>query len=408
MLAAALEVQFVVLQNSKKLDSAQYSEIEKHANHEILRVHNDRYFGSCEENIYRAQDFLDVFHEYVFCVGEHDEIDWPVLCNSLAFFEGNRLDAMGWNILNQQAVGEGRYVNTGSFSPVTQSRSSTYVNMLLAGNTLPASLAFPAILSTYGPIDWAAYLGNHIFRKSVFGRVLQYRFSEHVYSFVFKQAAFFSTSDARYGLYNQCVIHRISSDFLHLKNAGGVRKVTWLEDHRLAHGATPIFSVSNLSHLLDLSNDRLFNLVSNSLCLSHWLDAKFEIEIKYHPFLLCIFSWSRQVILHKLYGKSHYFPGSIRSSYLTDLRHVKRYFEKMLEVFEFNDFAANGQPLKTTVMDLVLGLQAYLDKGIQQDALLVSAVETIQSTMALLKNESIAVANNESFSRYLQGQVLPA
>jgi len=395
-----MELQFVILQNAKKTDIVKPSSIEKHTGYEIVRVQNDRYFGSCEENIYRAQDFVDAFHDYVFCVGEHDVIDWALMLEGLHFFEDRQLDAMGWDIMNVQSIGGGESVSLSCFVPVSQSHSSSYVNMLLNGNTLPSSIAYPSLLATYGPIDWAAYLGNHLFRKSILKKIFQYRFSEHVYSFVFKQLKFFSSSDVRYGLFNKCVIQRVSSDFLNLKNANGSKKITWLEEHRLVHGASPVLWVSNLSHMLELENSNLFNLISNSLCMSHYPDAKYEIEFKYHSFLHNVFMWSAGVIQHKLFGTSYYFPGIYGSSYLTDLLHVKRYFERMLKIFEFQDFSVNEKQLKLAVIDVVFNLQAYLDRGIHQDALLVSTAESLRSATTLLSNEYVFAASNESFNRY--------
>ena len=52
-----LGVQFVFLLNDRKTIGQHRSEIVSQGDHEIVVVANDRYFGACEDNLYRVQDF---------------------------------------------------------------------------------------------------------------------------------------------------------------------------------------------------------------------------------------------------------------------------------------------------------------------------------------------------------------
>ncbi len=395
-------VQFVFLLNGKITSGDSKNLIKKFDGYEIITAVNDRYFGSCEENLYRAADFSDLFHEYVFCVGEHDHINWTHLHVALERFNSQNLGVMGWNIKGKQKNSNGDFSELPAITALNfQSAANEYCQILLNKGVLNSSIAFPSLISVYGPIDWAAYLGNHLFRKDVFQKVLQYKFSEHVYSFVYKQMKLFTSNEIRYGFYEDFVIWRISDDFQ--KNKGNRHSWGWLEEHRTVHGLSKCFWVANLQHLIEIKNTAIFNLVTNSLCLSQAPDKNWE-AIKYsHGFAFAhIISWGKQVIDYKLNGKSHYFDEYAPSGSVSDLYTVSEYLQILLHQVEISEtYSSHRIDLLNHLKCAVISLSSYLNFLGTSELLLVNCLYHLDQLVKLFDRNDLISMNQKSFYEYI-------
>ena len=397
-----LYVQFVFLLNGKNIPQDRKSDIIKFDRYEIISVVNDRYFGSCEENLYRSADFSDLFCEFVFFIGEHDAIDWSHLVLALDRFQSQNLAVMGWNIRSQQRKTNGDFAEISAIAALnSKSSANEFCHILLNKGILSSSVAYPALISTYGPIDWAAYLGNHLFRKNVFQRVFQFKFSEYVYSLVYKQLLLFSLNDIRYGFYEEFVISRVSDDFLKIKEHRF--SLGWLEDHRTVHGLSKCFWVSNLQYLVEIKNPKLFNLVSNSLCLSQRPDSDNEgINYSQSSALSQILNWSTQVVNLKLVGKSHYFSESVLSGSVSDLFTVSEYL-KILCFQNRSDRMYNilGKDFSYHLSATVSLLCQYLNVSNTSELLLSRCLVHLDQLSKLPTANDLIEINNMAFNDYL-------
>jgi len=395
------DVQFIVLMNSKRFNENDVSRVDRADNCEVWYISNDRYYGSCEENISRVEGFSGNFKDLIFCVGEHDVIDWTELARSVAYFRSKDLGAMGWDIVVKQKYAGGRTETKGSFSPINGGRSSRYVNMLLGGCVLPSDLAYSSILSSYGPMDWAAYLGNHLYKKDVFLAILNYTFKEKVYSFVFQQATYFSTRKIRYGLYVNCVIQRVSSDFDELINKIPSAKISWLQEHRLVRGRSNVFHVAILSHLIDIDNRELFNLISGSLCLSHIPNQDGSIGVIYSSLIAHMIEWSKRVLVESLVGRSMIFPSELKFSSNGDMEYVRKFLIKMLNCLDFSCFSDVGNALRFDLLEVATLLESYMEVGFRQDDVINRALELLIGVQGKIKPEHFISLNDNSFGEFL-------
>jgi hypothetical protein len=397
-----LYVQFVFLMNKKTVSSELKSDIQKFDNYEIITVANDRYFGSCEENLYRAADFSDLFCDHIFCVGEHDFIDWGRLFLALERFNEQNLDVMGWNIKSQQKKSTGDYAEQPAIALLSfQSLANEYCQILLNNGVLGSGIAYPALISVYGPIDWAAYLGNHLFRKNVFKKLFKYKFSEYVYSLVYKQLQLFTSNQLSYGFYQDCVIWRISDDFLKVKE--NRHSLGWLEDHRTVHGLSKCFWIANLQHLIEIKDVTNYNLITNSLCLSLVADGNSE-TIKYsHEFAFAkILAWSIQVIDYKLNAKSFYLGDRIISGSMGDIFTVSEYMKILLAEVQTNElYRSHGIEFLSRLKSVVLSLNEYLSVSGASDSLLANCSNHLDQLMKRLDPRELNTVNRNSFLNIL-------
>ncbi len=400
---AKLHPQFVILVNPKTPSPAGF-EHKQFLEYEFLRVFSDRHFGSCEENIYRTQDFSSFFYDWIFCIGEHDIVDWALLERAILFSEENSLDVCGWNILHMQEKVGGGYSTALSVGPTQSSRFGTNeVELLFSGIVLPARIAFPAILSAYGPIDWAAYIGSHLFKKSTFESVLRYRYSEYIYSFVFKQLRHFcSDSRVRYGFFSDPVLRRVAGEYLQLSRERERGKMSWLEEHRIVSGGSPFFWIALLEYINRIEDDNLFNLVTNSICYSHSPDQNGNISIRLTPFLSCLLAWASSSVAFRLKGSSYYLGGACRASALYELEFVQSFLVRLRHCIETSEAYANVEPeLRWALDSAIFNIRTYLVGGFRSDALLISSHSRLKETLLNLKPESQLAWNDKSFRLYL-------
>jgi hypothetical protein len=387
--------------NKKFYADDKKNNIQKFNQYEIVTVVNDRYFGSCEENLYRVGDFSDLLYEHVFCVGEHDFIDWALLNSALERFSEQKLGVLAWNIKCRQMTSRGDYAELSAIFPLDfQSTANEYCHMLLSKEVLDSTLAYPALISIYGPIDWAAYLGNHLFRKDIFQKVLQYKFSEYVYSFVYKQLLLFSSNQIRYGFFEDSVIWRISDDFLKIKEDR--HSAGWLEDHRTVQGLSNCFWISNLQYLVEVKNKSLFNLVTNSMYFPQLPDINTEtIQYAHFNSLIQFLMWSMQVINYKLNGKSYYFNDLTSSGGMGDIFTVSEYLKILLNQAQINKiYGACSEHFITHLLPVVIFLSNYLGVNCSSGLLLENCLNHLDKLIKLIEPQSLISLNQKSFSQY--------
>jgi hypothetical protein len=94
-----ISIQFIFLINSGAPHNPLYrvSHIGKIS---VIEVGNDRYYGTCEENLFRVRDVITELGEYILCVGDHDEVNWSSLVLALVFCKTNNIDVLGLNLNN--------------------------------------------------------------------------------------------------------------------------------------------------------------------------------------------------------------------------------------------------------------------------------------------------------------------
>lgn len=393
-------IQFVFLINSKNEFSINQS-WNKFDSYELVIIGADRYFGSCEENIYRSQDFSTCFKDYVFCIGDGDEINWDSLSEALDYAYINNLDACAWNINHKQIDKEFGFSEERSIGPLEiNSNANNFVKLLFNNEILPASIGFPALLSVFGPVDWAAYLGNHLFRKQAFQRILSYRTNEYVYSFVFKQLRYFTeNTDARYGFIFKPVITRVAAEFDSLRENNGVKKISWLEDHRMVTGGSPVFWVAILNYLNSIHNNYIFDLVINSFMYSHSPDDNYKIYINYHSSLIQLLNWCKSSLLFKTNGHSYYLGKEVAFSSIYELSYIHDFLKNLKESFrrlnikkEHSDMLLNQS---------IVSLNCYLNGYQDSYNLLTEAVNSINNLISIMTQDFVIQLHLKSFDLYI-------
>lgn len=333
-IAERVYIQFVYLRNWRKPDGDMNSRIEPHGTHEIMHVMNDRFFSTCEENMYRTQDFVEMFKPFVFLVGEHDAMDWAALETALDYRERLSLDVMGWNIFYKQKKADGGYTtNFGvvEIEDVSNHPALPYVKKMFEGNALDSALAYPAMISVYGPLDWSSYIGNHLYSRAAYARMLQYTFREAMYSHVYKQARLLTEYSMRYGFCNVPVVHRIADEFIDKTNG---KEVWWNPEARTAMGNTANIWIECLLHLHEIEDDLLYDVLLNSICMTQIPDANGDIALGRFSTLNHGFNWIKDVVVRRLMKQSYYFPNERCNGSLQDILTAKLFFAKLLRAIE--------------------------------------------------------------------------
>lgn len=400
-LVLPFSVQFVFLVNSRQARPPVQVASERMGSHEILSISTDQYFGSCEENIQRSADFLDKLGDCILIVGDHDLIDWTQLVAAVNLFYAEHLDALAINIKACQERPSGAMIAMDSLvPPVGASRNLQSFGHLFEGQTMTSSFAFPALISCLGPIDWAAFIGSHVYGKELFRRLLMYKTSESVYSLVYKQLRLFADIPCRYALYAGTPIHRISSEFMQMTE--GSHSWGWLVNHRAVLGASPCFWVANMQYLNELTDPTLFALVAYSRCFSIVLSSEGAPAYSRSYFLWNCLYWSVSVVNHRLSGRSYYLPGEVSSGDLSDVHIVNVFLAKLLALVE-QDYALyrlHGHAFLQNVRRSIDCTGAYLrtlDGDLTQ---LQKAVISLEAARADLSGVSLQALNELTFDRH--------
>ncbi len=396
------KVQFVFLVNSREPNRTRQSESTKSGMHEILCIYNDRYFGSCEENISRVGDFIDVLGDLIVVVGEHDFIDWEELGKAAGTFFEKALDAMAINIKCSQLQADGSYASLDAIAPIDVNVSAySYAQALFSNQVLSSEVAFPALVSCFGPIDWAAYIGCHLVKREAFRRILMFKSSEDVYSLSYRPLNFFASTSCRYSYYSGTPIHRISDEYL--KMAEGRHSWGWLEDHRTVKGLSPCFWIANLQYLVEIQNSFLFVLVTYSHCLSCVPSADGGMSRTYQSFFRKILQWSSEVLNHKLSGRSYYLPDASTSCDLGDLYTVYAYLEKFTAISASDVELTRllGAPTLTRLEKATRYLACYLKSMSDSNQLIRMAINEIDVVRSGIDSQRLVELCDASYSRYL-------
>jgi hypothetical protein len=396
-------VQFVFMVNSREPSRDRKSELTKAGGHEILIIYNDRYFGSCEENIARVGDFIDLLGDLIVIVGEHDHIDWEELGKAAGIFFEKSLDAMAINIKGVQRQVDGSYASLDVIAPIDVNVSGyDYAQVLLSGQVLGSEIAFPALISCFGPMDWAGFIGSHFFKKEVLKRILMFKFSENVYSLVYRQFCFFTSASYRYSYHPGTPIHRISDEYLQL--AEGRHSLGWLEDHRTVKGLSPCFWIAHLQYLIEIQNPFLFVLVSFSHCLSCAPSAESGITHVYHSFFRFILKCSSDVLNHRLSGRSHYLPDDSTSCDLGDLHTVYTYLDKLTTISSSDVELTRllGAPTLDRLENVTRYLACYLKSISDSNQLVHLAISEIDAIHSGVDNQRLVALCDASYTRYLR------
>lgn len=396
------EVQFVFMVNSREPNRGRKCESTKVRMHEILSIYNDRYFGSCEENISRVGDFIDLLGDLIVIVGEHDYIDWDELGKAAGTFFAKSLDAMAINVKGTQLQSDGSYASLDAIAPTDINVSGyDYAQVLFSNQVLGSEIAFPALISCFGPIDWAAFIGSHFFKKQVFKRILMLKFSENIYSLTYKQLCFFASTSCRYSYYSGAPIHRISNEYLQM--AENRHSWGWLEDHRTVKGLSPCFWIANLQYLVEIQNPFLFVLVTYSHCLSSVPSSESGITHIYHSFFRLILQWSSDVLNHKLSGRSCYLPDASISCDLGDLYTVYAYLEKLTTITapDVELTRLLGAPTLAKLENAARYLACYLKSMSDSNQLIRMAISEIDAVRSGIDSQRLVMLCDASYARYL-------
>jgi hypothetical protein len=400
-----IKPQFVVLQNPRTPGKSTAQRYNLNS-HEAIYISADRYFGSCEENIYRVQGFSSEFNDYVFFVGGHDNINWIELAAALDFANKNKLDACAWNIRHAQMRHDGDFSTALSIDRATTTTLlGTELIASISGTVHPAKYGFPILISSFGPVDWAAYIGSHLFRRGTLERILSYRFSEQVYSFVFKQLMYFSSrEDLRYAFYEPPVITRISDEFLQSERMTDAPKTSWLQEHRMVTGGSPVFFISILDYLSCL-NERLFMLVTSSFCYSHRKGSSGEISGLHHPLLVNLIKWSAAAAEQRISGKSSILGDAANASALFEINYIRNFLDRLINALSAPD--VHPSPEDATRKQLVIA-KYYIDLFLADDnrstVSLAEARNALLRARATLTNSTLRAWNAHYLDSYLKAR----
>lgn len=401
-LSESIYPQFVYLYNPKQATNAP-SEIQTDELFEVIHVTTDRYFSSCEENIYRVQDFADLLKSDVFIIGEHDQVDWEALGEALVMKHTQGLEIVAWNVLYNQLKSDGSYSSLLGVDAVPEGGAAqVYLQHLQAGLPLESDIGLATLISLFGPLDWGGFIGNHLWSKDAFIRSMRYKFAEHIYSYAFKQLLFCSRHRVRYGFLNRPVILKMNDEHLR-KRQGNPIKHWWFEEHRTIHGNSKAFWMAAVMHLLQIEDDSLFHLIVNSLVLAQMAGIDEEQIQQRYALLSLIFSWSTEAMAYKLTGKSFYFP-EVTNGSLQDSFYVHRFFTRLQGAFETHPeiYDALSGEFKALLQQAQALLGDYLRDTHATDAQLAAALSAYSAAQAALTVPAIVHMNDAAFTQYVR------
>ncbi len=398
-----LKVQFVFLLNDRKSIGVHRSEIMVHEDHEIVVVANDRYFGACEDNLCRVQDIGGLLKPIVFSVGDHDVIDWEQLAMATEHLIRHRIEALAWNIMGEQKLADGSYAGLAALTELNDDLpANDVVRCMAAGEIVRSNIGNAALTSVYGPIDWQAYLGCHLFARDVFLGILQYHFGESVYSLVYKQSTYFHHHPVSYGYWPVPVIYRRSDDFERIRQ--GQYSAGWLADHRTTAGASPVFWVANMRYLAEMRSDALFTVFVSSLCLSQAPAQGGGATYIRASTLSNLLSWSAEVVRDAVSRRSHYFPELKIGASLRDLRCVVDFWQALTGCSQRHPQAYAAIPAEfTDRMAEAMGLVSASLAGSSQmpERMRESIVNSIGAAARSLTAPVSVAFNRQGFQSFL-------
>lgn len=398
-----LRAQFIFLLNRKDLSfPLDKTQVATRDDVQTVYIGNDRYFGSCEENLFRLRDIIDIVKPLVLVIGESDQIHWPNLAQAARMAADDRLDALLLNVHNTQQKRAGGVSSVSAVCNLADtSQQNHFFRALAAGRTLGSNVAWPATASLFGPIDWFAFIGHHLYSRTALRGILKYRFTEHVYSFVYMQALYFCSRAGRYRLFVPEVVNRISNDF-RSEHAAGERDLGWLREHRVVNGQAQALWIANVHHLLQIENDRLFALLAMSLTVAYRPSGENdEIMLARDAMLRQLLYWIAAVLGEKLSGISYYLktPGPCRLD--DEVWAALRFLKRLRAVVD--QYSGDGAArLAHAVGRAAMHLSLFFDDIDHAQPALADAIAALNDALAVLNEETLRHCQETSFSRYMQ------
>lgn len=387
-----LDVQFIFMLNGKQ--PRPDSGLGNFNGLEAIILGNDRYFGSCEENAYRSQDVARRMRSYVLMMGEHDHVDWAAMADALDMMDSKKVEVLGINILGRQMKADGAHTDLLS-APLADSASQAFpiVAHMMDGGVVGGRTGYAAMLNIYGPLDWAAYLGCHLYTRGAFLRMLSYRTVEHVYATGYKQMRYLADTDARYGFFARPVITRISED--DEKRQQGRFSWGWLMEHRRVHGDSSCFGIANLQHLNELGDDQLFSVIAHSRTWGQIRDNGVSVY-RDSNMLKVAMLWGHTSLAAVVVGNSHYMHQDGCSLALAELRYLRDYALRLVRTWPGSKDDAIP-PLLRQAASLI---HLYLNDSEATEALVVRAAAAVQKVLTLLTPENMDALCVASFAAY--------
>ncbi|GLU31491.1 hypothetical protein WKR88_19200 [Trinickia caryophylli] len=399
-----LRAQFIYLVNRKDLSfPPTQTTVANRDGIDVVYIGNDRYFGSCEENLFRIRDVIDIVKPLALIIGESDEINWPNLAEAARIAAEERLDAM---LINVQNIQNRRSGGTSSIFAACNLPDETpqnrFFRALVAGRTLSSNVAWPATVSMFGPVDWFAFIGHQLYSRHALRGLLKYRFTEHVYSFVYMQALYFSSSRRRYRLFMPEVVNRISNDFLSEHAGGADRDLGWLREHRVVHGQARTLWIANVHHLLQIEDDALFSVLAMSLTVAHRPSgSNDEISLLRDTMLRQMIFWIASVLGEKANGQSYYLgtpgPRRLDDEFWACLRFLKR-LHNVLRQYEGEAVARCAEGAEQAAMYLAL----FFDDVEGTEPMIAEALAALNVVLSTLDEATLRYLQETSFKRYMQ------
>lgn len=398
-----IDVQFVYLRNGIEGGNLDKARIEQFDTHELIYVPHKFFIATAEENIYRLQDFTDLLRSRLFIVGNDDEIEWDMLVEALAYWDEHELDAMGLQWGFKQLRSNGTYSTLPILAPNhIPCEAYNHIASLMSGQPLDSYIAFATLLSLCGPLHWPTYIGNQMFSREVFQKLMQYRGSDPLCSHVFMHAQFFSHHDLRYGFFNQPIIQRIGREFL--KRADGEPDFGAMGNHRAWYGHTRLQNSLYLIGMGELDNDALFNIFVTALGVNNYLTQTEEQAYGHYLMLLEICSWMREVCTDTLLATSHYFPGKTQNHSLIDVRASWRMLARLNRVITSYPQVYEAMPsdMKEAFKIAEEMMDAYLHYMNPDRQWLINAHDALLIAQSNMDFQLLCVLNQRAFDAYTE------
>ncbi|MBV2352098.1 hypothetical protein KUL97_10325 [Synechococcus sp. HK05] len=222
---SSLRIQIVGLINLQRGDRAgKRIELEIEGKHQLVKAYSTNFAPTCEDNLARLLDFIGILGNHIIIIGDHDIIQWDYIPSLLQVFDqaDPKPAAIGIGVLLQEEKPDGSYIRIHTLPGLKSVESNSLLERTLqrlgSGQSFPLSAGYPALVAQYGPMDWAAFIGNHIFTRNHLSRILSFRFTSALYRHVYQQLSASYASTASYAVFALPVVIRRSRQFFYSDN----------------------------------------------------------------------------------------------------------------------------------------------------------------------------------------------
>jgi hypothetical protein len=380
-----LSIKFFFLINKKRTTDKNTGDVVFSDCYSIFSIYSDRYYGSCEENLYRIRDFFDLLDEQVIVLGDTDEVSWDSVLDVLKRCQSGA-DVIALSVDNHQKNIEGAIV----VAPLLPMHLLSAIWDIGTGENrvIDGYDALRYLIFMTGPLDWSAYIGNHLYTKRAFLRILQEESKEPMYSFLIMQLKAYQRDSIKYLFpWQRPVVKRLGNELVSLIRG---QSWGWQVDHRVSRGDSPQCSVGMLSQMLEIDSEDDFDIILNSKCNRHRLDdSGFKLESFQNFFFRTTIRWCRGVLRHRLQTPSQYFPTLCKSGSLKDLGLVDRFAARLAERLrsKTNIYGSMADPLIES-LDVFRDLAAAYSESLYCDeAKLHEMVKTLDDFEVLCTDD---------------------